>query len=401
MACDQCFRCKVGCTGDRPVCSRCERNGNSCTYSTGKKTRRTKSSRTVRSTSPSPTRPGQPQSASVSETHTSENVTNPREQENELGNHVVRSTLKQSDFFLVDLLQAESSGDDNDQSLGSDLNHQLSATADSIQLYAVENPSNSFPTISNPPCSTLATPEVTFGGMFSEHSNYPYPNTTMDFGIITGNVNYLEDSYGPGFPAPAVAVSNAQPLLSPPPSTSAEGNFSPTGSFFDPSSMQVISKLYECRLCSPGFPNSIDTDLNYARESLAIVLSHLPPTDSPPNQTTASSLNRGAPTLAMACIQILHQVVTCYIDLESRVSMMAVQPGDDDIHIGNFQVRGKANIKTVIQAIVAREMKSCKVVITRLRRWSEDLSFAGGDLGGVVTQFMASLETRVELHPST
>lgn len=35
-ACDQCHRCKVACNGGRPACDRCETNGSTCTYSTGK-----------------------------------------------------------------------------------------------------------------------------------------------------------------------------------------------------------------------------------------------------------------------------------------------------------------------------------------------------------------------------
>ncbi|KAF2404532.1 hypothetical protein EJ06DRAFT_526610 [Trichodelitschia bisporula] len=35
-ACDQCYRCKVRCSGERPTCERCQRNNSACTYSTGK-----------------------------------------------------------------------------------------------------------------------------------------------------------------------------------------------------------------------------------------------------------------------------------------------------------------------------------------------------------------------------
>lgn len=35
-ACDQCYRCKVRCSGTREACDRCLQNGSICTYSLGK-----------------------------------------------------------------------------------------------------------------------------------------------------------------------------------------------------------------------------------------------------------------------------------------------------------------------------------------------------------------------------
>jgi hypothetical protein len=35
-ACDQCYRCKVRCSGTREACDRCLQNGSTCTYSLGK-----------------------------------------------------------------------------------------------------------------------------------------------------------------------------------------------------------------------------------------------------------------------------------------------------------------------------------------------------------------------------
>jgi len=35
-ACDQCYRCKVRCSGSRETCDRCLQNGSICTYSLGK-----------------------------------------------------------------------------------------------------------------------------------------------------------------------------------------------------------------------------------------------------------------------------------------------------------------------------------------------------------------------------
>lgn len=44
-ACDQCFRCKARCSGDRPVCQRCQSNQSACTYSISKPLRRSKEGR--------------------------------------------------------------------------------------------------------------------------------------------------------------------------------------------------------------------------------------------------------------------------------------------------------------------------------------------------------------------
>jgi hypothetical protein len=34
-ACDQCHRCKLRCSGEKPNCQRCRDNGSACTYSAG------------------------------------------------------------------------------------------------------------------------------------------------------------------------------------------------------------------------------------------------------------------------------------------------------------------------------------------------------------------------------
>lgn len=44
-ACDQCFRCKARCSGDRPVCQRCQSNQSACTYSISKPLKRSKEGR--------------------------------------------------------------------------------------------------------------------------------------------------------------------------------------------------------------------------------------------------------------------------------------------------------------------------------------------------------------------
>ena len=59
-ACDQCFRRKVRCAGDRPTCSRCRRNNSSCTYSTGKAASKPKRNPNPASRSPEPVQSSPP-----------------------------------------------------------------------------------------------------------------------------------------------------------------------------------------------------------------------------------------------------------------------------------------------------------------------------------------------------
>ena len=210
----------------------------------------------------------------------------------------------------------------------------------------------------------------------------------MDWGTDTIDFNYLQAPYQPTPMTFKLVESLAPP--SPPRSTIPNKTYPFVFHLCDPHSMDVISKLYECQLYGPRSP--INSTLIHARQSLALVLNclscdHNRPTQSIPFISSA--------TLALACIQIAQQIFTCYVNLRSQLASLDDQSGDDSICIGGFQVQGAEICKSVLEVIVAREMKSCKEVVGRLKAWSDELELAGNEDSSILVPFIMCLQARI------
>lgn len=382
-ACDQCFRRKVRCTGQNPTCTRCARNGVPCTYSTRISSSHGKSNKSKLS---------EDQEAVADSGATDRNTDEIRPSK------ILHA--KDVDVGAESLLRGVQTEEISMGQIGQPLQLNSSQPCDnaiSLDIF----PSTSLNSwilpaeaISQQPY--LSSNSATTLTYIPSADTDPMPKAA-DFNVL-GHLDTPKWSISP--------CSHSTGALKFPYSGNTGSNFRNLTDLTDRRSAEVVFGLYQYQLWEPESETPIATLFNYAQDGLSIVAKCLLGDDERPPHNNASSLSSSAApapvtvelsspapaTLALAFTQILHQVFTCYVRLKSRVRLLDGTRDSDLVYIGDFRIQSPEPLKSVLAATIAQEMESCKAIIGRVIKWSQQLALAGNDDVAILAPFVGSLQ---------
>ncbi|TID16020.1 Copper amine oxidase 1 [Venturia nashicola] len=398
-ACDQCYRCKVKCTGERPACERCQSSNSACTYSTGKplgkpkgsknKVQRTKMTLDAERQGPVVAPAVAPQLTSPpsapSRKRPSDGDNSPqRKRVLGVGSHAGNSTAIASFTSPKFNTPEMTSSAISITRLHYDRNHNLSvepvpyysdlAGQDDSLSHVLEHSTptdmeNMFPSVG----SNLDIDDYWFAQPGSYTSGTPSSTTINHLAhpdtiavVPSHQTNDVVQRSNDAHTSDMISTSGPRPQ--PPPC------------LCDPLSLGIISELYTLQLSY--LP--LDTALLLARRGLSTVSSYL---------ACPSCLNHlsSSPSLFLACVLILQQVFTCYLTLRMHGTRMlaTLSKQDDTCHrvaIGDFEVEGEESCHALLDAIVRAEMEKGKGVIGGLEQWMEKVGDGKDKMVSVLLQ---------------
>jgi hypothetical protein len=343
-SCDQCYRCKLRCTGEHPTCSRCKQAKKTCTYSTGKAKRKEKEEG---SESNNPPQVATPLSPRIESSSTLPNWTE------------VQSCADLHDSNTAPLIQGSHSPAT-----------ELQGTTEvSPALWVLASPEAAL--------MDLGHTMTTDGNSMKSPSSYvePYANFVI--------ADYPQDLKQTTIPATCNQGNERMPT--PPDSTMIESVSTGFQYLCDQSSSKVINELFICQR-QASKSSSADTIFICAQQSLAIV-----------ERCATEAKNRDpwfpqSAITVLACIQIVQQVLSCYSFLKTQAFNNEMHTENGSIAIGRFHVHSTEIQKNILEAIISREINLCKEMTQALQLWTDRLMVFRPEEASIITPFMSSLQ---------
>ncbi|RFU32835.1 hypothetical protein B7463_g3486, partial [Scytalidium lignicola] len=405
-ACDQCYRCKVRCSGARESCDRCHQNGSICTYSLGKplgkppkngrgrapknKTQRAKRLRC--STDDTRTDGLEvPQSLTSSSNGSGSgsgtkrcwlgDVQKPNPAFITACRDISTTCLDDSPDPIAQRVHADSTGNETAADtalLGFDMDMPLDLDLDMSFSFFMDSPGPRTLALERHP---IPTPVVT--------------TTTSAIDIDTGT-------------SASASASTRAPLITPPSSLASAVEAPPApAQLWTPAFLRLVLDLY-------AVPHStvqrFDKTLLLARQGIDFIISYLPDLGSP----FMSDLT--PQNFPLLCVLIAQQVLASYKLLKSQISSRlsssssptpsssrptptsSTSPSEsankatgESVYIGSFEVEGLESQCHVMKTVVSLEIERFEKVLIRLEEWTQELSKDGKEEGELAHLLLAAL----------
>ncbi|KIW09341.1 hypothetical protein, variant 1 [Verruconis gallopava] len=396
-ACDQCYRCKVKCSGEKPMCDRCAANKSACTYSTGKPLGKPKGSK------------NKVQRRKTSTQAPRQNVVPDKDLLPSPPDSRKRSAdglLPQPKRTMSDgppaeygtelslTFQASNSNTPELQSLPSMQSHDaMSMVGEPLTFYVdSSNQEQGLSTVLEQPTPGKLDDGFPSAGLNLEIDDFkwfttsqsepfvaPTPTTSLNISTHANSVSGDSNSYH-SF-APVLETSPVQLHSSTQDPPERKDPATPS-CLCDPAGLGIISELHTLQVnLSP-----LDSALLLARRGLSTVSSYL-------MCPTCSNRFATSPSLFLACVLILQQVFACYVTLRMQGTRMLANRKRADsplagasICIGEFEVEGDESCNALLDAIVRSEIERGKSVIGTLEQWAGRVGDGKDRIAGVLLQ---------------
>ena len=400
-ACDQCFRLKTRCMGERPICGRCQKTEATCTYSTGRVKRakaKQKADNIVEG------------SVGIAANPTSSRQ--PSDQDDPGLPHHGRSILPDDQLSSHHRTVSELPG----------LNHQvlLNLGKDSQWWERSRGSTNSRTEVQQLVASStieargeLGFREDTFNSdnvseMDTSHpvrrenllkadvaslsSEYPKAfgnHLDMEFladPMMEGLFGFMPDT---DMPLSAM-ISTSTTSFQPPPDTLTPDQ---TPDIDQPNRGLLLGDtilgLLNNEVKSPQQP--ITSRLQFARRGLDLVSTCI--------ERHGTMIRESSTSMALASIATLQLVLTCYHNIRLQIAQPDSLSAVSDFHIGAFQLEEGDMCNRVVEAIVCKELEACRDLTRRLRIWTNKLlSLQRADSIDMLSAFMYGVESRLNSH---
>ena len=373
-ACDQCFRLKTRCKGERPICGHCQKTETTCTFSTD----RVKRTKTAQKRSPTneqsagdspdstssrwPIEPNDPASSHVDQSLLWDNQLPLLH--STAGNGAIHNPQDLSDFGMD--LQWFKRNDDGANDVMED---QQGASSSSVEaLGELESHGDTFDSNTNSGLDTSrsmrheALPEANITSRSPKYTmtfeNNP-EGEVLGQSLMEGVFDFMPDTGMPWSSTASTSMIDSRLRLN----TVIPGH--PPGIDYTSSDLRssdIIHGLLDSKVKSP--PHSIPSRLQFARRSLDLVSVSI--------ECHCAVVDTQSIFMAFASIAILQLLLTCYQNISSELARPESLSVVNDFHIGAFQLEEGDMCNRVIEAIIHKEVESCRQMTRRLRSWIDD-----------------------------